>query len=86
VQGGGDRVQSGADRVQLRAEPVQGRGRAGAAQGRGGALRGRGLVSQGRAAELAGVSRTELVDALAARKLDVFSVDVEELRGEVERE
>jgi hypothetical protein len=38
----------------------------------------RGLASQGRAAELAGVSRTELIDALAAREIDVFQVDVEE--------
>ena len=45
----------------------------------------RGLVSQGRAAELAGVSRTAFIDALAARKIDVIPVDVDELRAEVER-
>jgi len=45
----------------------------------------RGLVSQGRAAELAGVSLTAFIDALAARKIDVLSVDVDELRVEVER-
>ena len=42
----------------------------------------RGLVSQGRAAEIAGVTRAEFIDALALRKVDVFQVDMEELRRE----
>ena len=45
----------------------------------------RGLVSQGRAAEVAGVSRAELIDALAARKIDVMQVDFEELEAELSR-
>jgi predicted HTH domain antitoxin len=45
----------------------------------------RGLVSQGRAAEVAGVSRAEFIDALATRKIDVFQVDFDELQAEVER-
>ena len=44
----------------------------------------RGLLSQGRAAQLAGLSRAELLDELAARKIDVFRVDLEELKREVE--
>lgn len=42
----------------------------------------RGLVSQGRAAEIAGVSRADSIDALAARRLDVFQVDLPELLRE----
>jgi predicted HTH domain antitoxin len=42
----------------------------------------RGVVSQGRAAEIAGVPRGEFVDALAARRIDVFQVDLAELRRE----
>lgn len=42
----------------------------------------RGLISQGRAAEIADVSRAQFLDALAARKIDVFQVDIEELRRE----
>jgi predicted HTH domain antitoxin len=42
----------------------------------------RGLISQGRAAEIAGVPRSEFLDALGARKIDVFQVDFEELRRE----
>jgi predicted HTH domain antitoxin len=45
----------------------------------------RGLLSQGRAAEVAGVSRAEFIDALAARKIDVFQVDFDELKAEAER-
>lgn len=41
----------------------------------------RGLISQGRAAELAGMSRAEFIDALAARRIDVFQVDFDELGG-----
>ena len=42
----------------------------------------RGLLSQGRAAELAGVPRADFIDELARRKVEVFSVDLEELRAE----
>ena len=44
----------------------------------------RGLISQGRAAELAGVPRADFLDALAARKIDVFQVDIEELKRELD--
>ena len=43
----------------------------------------RGLLSQGRAALLAGLSRAEFLDELASRKIDVFRVDLEELKREV---
>ena len=42
----------------------------------------RGLLSQGRAAELAGVPRADFIDELARRKVEVFSVDLQELRTE----
>lgn len=42
----------------------------------------RGLVSQGRAAELAALPRASFIDELARRKIDVFSVDLDELRAE----
>ena len=42
-----------------------------------------GLISQGRAAELAGVPRATFIDELARRKIDVFTVDFEELRAEI---
>lgn len=44
----------------------------------------RGLISQGRAAELAGISRAAFLDALAARKIDVFQVDIDELKREID--
>ena len=43
----------------------------------------RGLLSQGRAAQVAGLSRGDFLGELAARKIDVFSVDVAELKREV---
>ena len=43
----------------------------------------RGLLSQGRAAQVAGLSRGDFLCELAARKIDVFSVDLEELKREV---
>jgi len=43
----------------------------------------RGLLSQGRAAQVAGLSRADFLSELAARKIDVFHVDVEELKREV---
>lgn len=42
-----------------------------------------GLISQGRAAELAGVPLAGFIDELARRKIDVFHVDLEELRAEI---
>jgi predicted HTH domain antitoxin len=45
----------------------------------------RGLISQGRAAELAGLARADFLDELAARKIDVFHVDVADLQRELER-
>jgi predicted HTH domain antitoxin len=43
-----------------------------------------GLISQGRAAELAGIPRAAFLDALAARKIDVMHVDLEELKQEID--
>ena len=43
-----------------------------------------GLISQGRAAELAGLPRAAFLDALAARKVDVIHVDVDELKHEID--
>jgi len=42
-----------------------------------------GLVSQGKAAELAGLSRSEFLDELARRKVPVIQMTVEELRAEL---
>ena len=42
----------------------------------------RGLLSQGRAAELAGVPRAAFIDELARRKVEVFRVNLEELKAE----
>ncbi|MFO0890873.1 MAG: UPF0175 family protein [Isosphaeraceae bacterium] len=44
-----------------------------------------GRISHERAAQFAGVSRIELIDALAAAKLPAFPVDVDELMEEVDR-
>ena len=43
-----------------------------------------GLISQGRAAELAAIPRATFLDALAARKIDVIHVDLDELKHEIE--
>ncbi len=43
----------------------------------------RGLISQERAAELAGLSRASFLDELSARKIDVFPVDLHELKREI---
>ncbi len=43
----------------------------------------RGLLSQGRAAEIAGVPRADFIDALAARRIEVVQVGVDELGGEL---
>ena len=45
-----------------------------------------GLISQGTAAEIAGLDRTEFLHQLAHANVDVFQVDVEELREEVEHD
>lgn len=44
----------------------------------------RGAISQGRAAEIAEISRAAFIDALASRKVDVFEVDLEELKREID--
>jgi predicted HTH domain antitoxin len=44
----------------------------------------RGLVSQGKASEIAGIPRADFIDELAARKIDVFQVDPDELKREIE--
>jgi predicted HTH domain antitoxin len=43
----------------------------------------RGLLSQGRAAELAGVPRADFIDELARRKVEVFRLDLDELKAEI---
>ncbi len=45
----------------------------------------RGVISQGRAAEIAGVSRADFIDALAARKIEAVQVDLEQLDEELSR-
>lgn len=45
----------------------------------------RGLVSQGRAAQIAGLSRVAFLDELARRKVDVFVVDLDDLKRELAR-
>ena len=44
----------------------------------------RGEMSQGRAAELARLPRADFIDELAARKIDVIQVDLDDLRREIE--
>jgi predicted HTH domain antitoxin len=45
-----------------------------------------GMISQGKAAEIAGVSRAELLEELFRRKIPAIQVTVEELREELQRE
>jgi predicted HTH domain antitoxin len=45
----------------------------------------RGLISQGKGAEIAGLTRSEFIDALSAAHVDVLQVTPEELREELER-
>ena len=45
----------------------------------------RGEISQERAAEIAGLDRTDFLLALAERRVDAFAVDWETLDGEVKR-
>lgn len=46
---------------------------------------GRGMISQGRAAEIAGIPRADLIDALALRKIEVVQVDLDALDQELAR-
>jgi len=45
-----------------------------------------GMVSQGRAAEIAGVSRAEFIEALGRFRVTPFQVNVDELIAEATRE
>jgi predicted HTH domain antitoxin len=45
-----------------------------------------GLISQERAAELAGLDRTDFLLALAREKVDAFHVDFDQLAREISRE
>jgi predicted HTH domain antitoxin len=45
----------------------------------------RGEISQEKAAEIAGLDRTDFLAALAANKIEVFKVDVHELEEELKR-
>jgi len=45
-----------------------------------------GLISQGKAAEIAGLSRTDFLYGLAHAKVDAFQISAEELREEVQRD
>ncbi|MBV8229728.1 MAG: UPF0175 family protein [Planctomycetaceae bacterium] len=44
-----------------------------------------GRISHERAAQFAGLSRIDFIDALAAAKLPAFHVDLDELREELDR-
>lgn len=46
----------------------------------------RGEVSQEKAARIAGLDRTDFLQALADREIDVFTVDFDDLELELERE
>lgn len=45
----------------------------------------RGLISQEKAAQVAGLDRTDFLLALSRERVDAFAVDIEELRRELER-
>jgi len=45
-----------------------------------------GLISQGKAAEIAGLNRTEFLYSLAHAKVDAFQISAEELREEVQHD
>jgi predicted HTH domain antitoxin len=45
----------------------------------------RGVVSQEKAAEIAGLNRAQFLAALAHDKIDVFTVDFDDLKTELER-
>ena len=42
-------------------------------------------ISQGRAAQIAGLNRKDFLEALAREKVDVFVVDFDDLKRELER-
>lgn len=42
------------------------------------------MISQGRAAEIAGLSRADFIDALASRNIEVIQVDFETLDQEID--
>ena len=44
----------------------------------------RGQISQEKAAEIAGIDRTDFLAALARENVNVFSVDIEDLKREIE--
>lgn len=44
-----------------------------------------GEISQGKAAEIAGLSRSDFLAVLAQKKIDVFEVDFDDLQRELER-
>ena len=46
----------------------------------------RGEISQGKAAEVAGISRRAFLDELARQQVDVFVVDIDELKRELARD
>ncbi len=45
----------------------------------------RGVVSQEKAAQIAGLDRKDFLLSLAANRVDVFTVDIEDLRREIDR-
>ncbi|MGD0382415.1 MAG: UPF0175 family protein [Thermoguttaceae bacterium] len=45
----------------------------------------RGIISQEKAAEIAGLNRAEFLQALARNEMDVFHVDFDELKQEIDR-
>lgn len=45
----------------------------------------RGEVSQGKAAQIAGLNRADFLAALAREQVDVFQVDFEDLKRELDR-
>lgn len=45
----------------------------------------RGVVSQEKAAHIAGLDRTDFLQALSREQVDVFAVDVDDLKQELDR-
>ena len=45
----------------------------------------RGVISQEKAAQIANLDRTDFLAALAREQVDVFAVDIDALKGELER-
>ena len=45
----------------------------------------RGVVSQEKAAQIAGLDRKDFLLSLAANRVDVFTVDMDDLRREIDR-